>query len=116
MFDTAIVGAAPSVVRVEGVALYDARGRIHHMHHVVILEGARPQEPDALKREAVSHARSMGHDVSRLKALHVADLRELRAMYRVDAKKQVLVEIEPPRTRRRAPARKAAAARRRAAR
>ena len=33
-------GEAPRVVRIEALAFHDAAGRIHHMHHHVVLEGA----------------------------------------------------------------------------
>lgn len=96
MPDAASAGRVPSVVSVQAVALYDSRGQIRHMHHVVVLEGARPPDRDAVTRQAVDHAKQMGHDVAKLQTLFVADVQEPHAMYRVDTKRRVLVPIEPP--------------------
>jgi hypothetical protein len=99
MTDAAVVGQAPRIVDVQAVALYDTRGRIHHTHHVIVLEGTRADEPKALKREAIAQAENIGHDVSKLKSLHVTEIPDWQGMYRVDPKRRVLVELEPPKGR-----------------
>jgi hypothetical protein len=96
MSETASVGRVPSVVSVQAVALYDSRGQIRHMHHIVVLEGAKAPDRDVVTRQAVDHAKQMGHDVTRLQTLFVADVPDPQAMYRVDTKRRVLVAIEPP--------------------
>ena len=92
----ASTGMAPRIKAIHAVALYDAGGRIHHMHHVVMLEGGNSVDADTATREARIHAERMGRDVRRLKALYVTTLPNPRAMHRVDVKKQVLVELEQP--------------------
>jgi hypothetical protein len=92
----ASTGAAPRVKAIHAVALYDGKGRIHHMHHVVILEGGNIVDADTATREATMHAERMGRDVRKLKTLYVTGLPNPRAMHRVDVRKQVLVELEPP--------------------
>jgi hypothetical protein len=69
------------------------------MHHVIVLEGTRASESEALKREAIAQAENMGHDVSKLKALHVTEMVDWQGMYRVDPKRRVLVKLEPPKGR-----------------
>jgi hypothetical protein len=94
----ATTGSAPKIVDIHAVALYDAKGRIHHMHHVVMLEGGRAVDRDTAMRDALTHAERMGREVKKLKALYVSSLPNPRAMHRVDVKKQILVELEPPAT------------------
>jgi hypothetical protein len=92
----ASTGIAPRIKAIHAVALYDAKGRIHHMHHVVMLEGGNSVDADTATREAAIHAERMGRDVRKLKALYVTSLPNPRAMHRVDVRRQVLVELEPP--------------------
>lgn len=37
------MGPAPRVARVEAIAFHDAAGRIRHMHHWIVFEGAEPR-------------------------------------------------------------------------
>ena len=92
----ASTGIAPRIKAIHADALYDAKGRIHHMHHVVMLEGGNTVDADTARREAAIHAERMGRDVRQLKALYVTSLPNPRAMHRVDVRRQVLVELEPP--------------------
>ena len=92
----ASTGVAPRIKAIHAVALYDAKGRIHHMHHVVMLEGGNSVDAETATREARMHAERMGRDIRRLKALYVTTLPNPRAMHRVDVRKQVLVELEQP--------------------
>ncbi len=92
----ASTGIAPTIKAIHAVALYDAKGRIHHMHHVVMLEGGNSVDADTATRDATIHAERMGRDVKKLKTLYVTSLPNPRAMHRVDVRKRVLVELEPP--------------------
>jgi hypothetical protein len=94
----ASTGVAPRIRAIHAVALHDAKGRIHHMHHVVILEGGNSVDAGIATQEAKVHAERMGRDVKKLKALYVTSLPNPFAMHRVDVRKQVLVELEPPPT------------------
>jgi hypothetical protein len=89
-------GVAPKIAAIHAVALYDAKGRIHHMHHVVMLEGGNRVDAETASRDAMTHAERMGRDVRKLKALYVTSLPNPQAMHRVDVKKQVLVELDAP--------------------
>lgn len=89
-------GEAPRVVRVEALAFHDATGRIHHMHHHVVLEGAAPRSLADMLDEVKANARALNHDVSRLRVLHIRDPFNFSAVHRVDVKKGVLVELKPP--------------------
>lgn len=88
-------GGAPRIRDIHAVALYDTKGRIHHMHHVVMLEGGRTVDAETAISEAKLHAERMGRNVTKLKALHVTSVPNPRGMHRVDVKQQVLVELEP---------------------
>ena len=92
----ASTGVAPRIKAIHAVALYDAKGRIHHMHHVVMLEGGNSVDAETATREARMHAERMGRDLRRLKALYVTTLPHPRAMPRVAVRQQVLVELEQP--------------------
>ena len=93
---SAETGRTPRIKEVQAVALYDAKGKIHHMHHVVVLEGGRSVDRDSMMQEAKAHAKMMGRAVEKLKALYVPQVANPMKMHRVDVKKQALVEIEPP--------------------
>ncbi len=93
-----LTGAGPRPVATHAIAIYDPRdGRIHHMHHVTVFEGAKVREKHLLEEEAMAHARRMGHDLSGLKVLHVSDFPAHRAgYYRVDPVKLTLEEVPAP--------------------
>ena len=59
------------------------------------VERERREDADSAVRDAKEKAELMGRDVSKLKVLHVPHLEHPHAMHRVDAKKKVLVELEP---------------------
>jgi hypothetical protein len=89
-------GDAPRVVRIEALAFHDATGRIHHMHHHVVLEGAAPRSLQDMLEEVKAHALSLNNDVSRLHVLHIRESFNFSARHRVDVKKGVLVELKTP--------------------
>jgi hypothetical protein len=89
-------GEAPRIVRVEALAFHDAAGRIRHMHHHVVLEGAAPRSIQDMLEEVKAHALAFDNDVSRLQVLHVRDPFDFSARHRVDVKRGVLVELEEP--------------------
>jgi hypothetical protein len=84
------------IKQVHAIAIYDPTdGRIHHMHHVLITEGARPPDASSFEKDALVDAEKFGHKVANLKMLHVKDLnlKDINAKYRVDTEKNVLVKI-----------------------
>ena len=89
-------GKVPRVKGIQAIVFHDLDGRIHHMHHVITFEGARPVEYETMKQQAREQAKKQGVDVSQLEILHVADLQKPHAMHRVDMKSKTLVEMEPP--------------------
>jgi tRNA G37 N-methylase Trm5 len=92
------VGNTPAVAGIDAVALYEPRdGRIIHMHHVVVFEGARRQSHDELQRRAEEAAKGLGRKIDGLKTLHIQNFSPAPGKhYRVDAKKSVLVEEKVP--------------------
>lgn len=89
-------GETPRVVRVEALAFHDATGRIRHMHHHVVLEGAAPRSLQDMLEEVKAHALSFNNDVSKLRVLHIKEPFNFSARHRVDVKKGVLVELGEP--------------------
>jgi hypothetical protein len=92
----ATTGEAPRIVRVEALAFHDATGRIRHMHHHVVLEGAEPRSIQSMLDEVKAHAHALGNDVSKLRVLHVKEPFNFAAQHRVDVKKGMLVELKAP--------------------
>jgi len=83
-------------VRVEALAFHDATGKIRHMHHHVVLEGAEPRSIHDMLEEVKAHALALDNDVSKLRVLHVKEPFNFSARHRVDVKKGVLVELKAP--------------------
>jgi hypothetical protein len=91
------IGNAPAIQSIQAVALYDpADGRIVHMHHTIRFEGADERREEEQVQQATETARRLGHDVQRIKSLHVRDFKMSPRAYRVDVGRQVLVEEPPP--------------------
>lgn len=92
-----IAGDAPAITSVDAVALYDPRdGRVVHMHHVVMFEGAEAQDRERQERNAMEAARALVKNVDELKVLHVPNFQLMGKAFRVDVKALRLVEISPP--------------------
>jgi hypothetical protein len=89
-------GEVPRIVRVEALAFHDSTGRIRHMHHHVVLEGAEPRSLNDMLEEVKAHALALDNDVSKLRVLHVSEPFNFAARHRVDVKKGVLVELTAP--------------------
>ena len=89
-------GEEPRVVRVEALAFHDAAGRIRHMHHHVVLEGAAPRSIQDMLEEVKAHALAFNNDVRKLRVLHIKEPFNFSARHRVDVKKEVLVELREP--------------------
>ena len=89
-------GQLPQIKRVEAFAFHDAAGRIRHMHHHIVLEGAEPRPHQVVLEEVMAQALSLGNDLSKLRVLHVTESFNFGAQYRADVKKGVLVERRPP--------------------
>lgn len=92
----ATTGRAPRIERIEALAFHDAAGRIRHMHHAIVLEGAQPRSYEALVEDAKAQAKTLGVTLGGLRILHVQAPFSLAAQHRVDVKKGVLVEMKPP--------------------
>jgi hypothetical protein len=92
----AATGQAPRIARVEAFAFHDPAGRIRHMHHRIVLEGAEPRPEQAMLDEIRAHALERGVDLRKLEVLHVTTPFNPGAQHRVDVKKGVLVELRPP--------------------
>jgi hypothetical protein len=90
------VGPAPRVTRFEAIAFHDAAGRIRHMHHWIVFEGAEPRRYEQMLEEARAGAHKLGTDVSRLRALRVTRPFNQTVQHKVDVKRGVLVELKPP--------------------
>lgn len=89
-------GQPPRIERVEALAFHDAAGRIRHMHHYIVLEGAEPRPYQAMLDEVMAQALALGNNLSKLSVLHVRAPFNLAAQHKVDVKKGVLVELRPP--------------------
>src|SRR5262245_43271581 len=88
------VGDVAPLQSVHAIVYYDPEdGQVRHIHHVFVLKGGRPFDLAAVQQEAFVQAEAFGHRMSSLKALHVADLRDVRATYRVDLERKVLSRI-----------------------
>lgn len=90
------VGKVPRVKGFQAIVFHDRDGKIHHIHHVIVLEGSRPVEHETMKQQACKQAEMLGVDVSQLKTLHVSELQKPHVMHRVDMKRKKLVEVEAP--------------------
>jgi hypothetical protein len=91
-----VAGTPPRIKWVEAFAFHDAAGRIRHMHHYIVLEGAEPRPYEAVLDEVKAHALTFGNDLSKLRVLHVKTPFNLAAQHKVDVKRGVLVELRPP--------------------
>jgi hypothetical protein len=86
-------GSAPAVSSVDVTALYDPRdGRVIHMHHFIVLEGAERRTREEQQRSARESALRLGCNVEGLEVLHVADFQPTGKTYRVDLEARALVE------------------------
>ena len=92
----ATTGKPSRIERVEALAFHDASGRIRHMHHYIVLEGAEPRPYQAVLDEVKAQALALGTDLSKLRVLHIKTPFNLAAQHKVDVKKGVLVELRPP--------------------
>ncbi len=95
-------GRAVEPESVKTCVLYHySNGRIIHTHQVVTLPGGKIVEDSEVESRAFAMAKKAGHDVSKIKALHVSrkDYVEDRS-YKVDLRSLRLTEIPgPPSTR-----------------
>lgn len=90
-----------NVKSVGSCVLFDPKtGAIHHVHHVVTMEGAAETSEAELEKETVGAARRLGLGTARLRVLHVAqDAFAERAHYSVDLRNRTLhKEPLPPRS------------------
>lgn len=63
-------GKGHKVSHIHNIAIYEATtGRIVHMHRAVVFEGSKSHSVEDAQREALEHARRIGHDVGSLKAI-----------------------------------------------
>jgi hypothetical protein len=92
----ATTGDPPRIQRVEAFAFHDAAGRIRHMHHSIVLEGAEERPSQAIIDEVRAQALALGNDLSTFKVLHVTTPFNFATQHKVDVKKRMLVELRPP--------------------
>lgn len=89
-------GEPPRMEKVEAFAFHDASGRIRHMHHYIVLDGAEPRAYEAILDELKPQAFALGIDLGKLRVLHIRTPFNLAARHKVDVKRGVLVELRPP--------------------
>jgi hypothetical protein len=92
----ATTGQPPRIERVEAIAFHDATGRIRHMHHYIVLEGAVPRSCIAMVDEVKAQALALGNDLSQLSVLHITKPFNFTAQHKVDVRRGELVELRPP--------------------
>jgi hypothetical protein len=91
------VGSVPRVKSIRGVALNDPKdGIIHHMHHVMTMEGCEPRDSTLIEKDAITFAIKLGHRTEHLKVLHTPDSINPFAKYCVDTIKLGLIELPKP--------------------
>ncbi len=84
--DVVSAGVAAEVTRTWVVALYDpASGRIRHLHHVLVHEGAAEVTEAAAVAGAQAHARRLGHEPGALRVAVSRDPEHGRAPHRIAA-------------------------------
>src|SRR5262245_34802808 len=91
----ATTGHPPRIERVEALAFHDSAGRIRHMHHYIVLDGAEPRPYQSMVDEGMAQTLALGHDVRKLRVLHVRTPFNLAAQHRVDVKKGCLSSCGP---------------------
>jgi len=87
-------GGSVPVHSVKSCVVYDeVSGEIHHVHHVVTLEGGRESTDAEIEAFAISRARVHIPDSKGVRALHVAaDALQPGELYAVDPKNRGLVK------------------------
>lgn len=110
------VGSVPPVKSIDAIFLYDPKdGRVVHIHHAIVFGDMRRTDREFQQGAALDAARALGQSVDRLRALHVPDFKPTSGRYRVDIKKNTLIEEpasrlkRPKSTKKRAPRDKDAA-------
>jgi hypothetical protein len=88
------IGQAPRIARVEAIAFHDGAGRIRHIHHWIVFEGATRRPYEEVLKEARTEAHNLGTDVSRLRELRITKPFNPAAQHKVDVKRGVLVEVK----------------------
>ena len=87
-------GKTTDVESVYAVALYDTKdGSIRHMHQVISMADSLPYKPETIEKAAISNAKRFGHNVDKLKVLHIENLKDATSQYRVDIKTEKLVKL-----------------------
>src|SRR5262249_56277984 len=86
-------GSAPEVSWGDLTVLYDPRdGRVIHMHHVIMLEGAERRTRQEQQQSARESALRLGCNVEGLEVLHVVGFQPTGKTYQVDLQTRALVE------------------------
>lgn len=88
------VCSVPKVKSIRGVALYDPKDEtIHHMHHVMTMEGCEPRDIVDIENDAVRFAKKLGHRVENLKILRAPASINPFAKYRINLANLEFVEL-----------------------
>jgi hypothetical protein len=87
----------PKTKSIRSVALYDPTdGIIHHMHHVMTMEGCEARKMTDIEKDAVQFAKKLGHSVEKLKVLDAPDTINPFAKYRIDISNLEFIELSSP--------------------
>ena len=89
-------GSKLKVSATQAVAVYDpSNGRVVHWHEVVVFEGGKAVSREQAEQEATDAARRHGHDIGKLRTLHMSEPPE-PGVYRIDLEKEAPVLIPQP--------------------
>jgi hypothetical protein len=92
--DVVSAGVAAGVTGTMVVALYDpVSGRIHHLHHVLVHEGAAEVTEESAVDAAKAHASRLGHDPSALQVAVSGDPEHGRAPHRIAVDTGLFVRV-----------------------
>lgn len=91
-------GTAPKLSTSYTTAVYDPKdGRVVHLHHVIVFDGAKTIDRDQAETEAVALARRKGIDMQKLRALTVESGHQIpRGKVRVDVAGRKIVAVARP--------------------
>jgi hypothetical protein len=96
--DIRVIGKAPAVAARHFVALFTPNnGRIVHVHQSVAAAGAQLPGQHDIEESARATAQGFGYAAEKLRALHLPGFHDAGKRFRVDVRKQTLVELPPRR-------------------
>jgi hypothetical protein len=91
------IGETPKLESIYAISHYDPEnGKIFYIHHVLIMKGSSPMEPQRLEKHVVTLAEAIGQNVKGLEVLHTPDKQDMTSNYRVDVERKILINIPEP--------------------